>query len=121
MAVRCGSAILKLSSHFVLCIPPRDHGIPQQGQFQKLFGESAFPTCDKTEPPLVSRRLGKWVTCIPWSSETIFQRELYVPRSLGGEDLPVVGRSCGVLAAELLSEIEDRGVGEIRHIHPELQ
>src|SRR6516225_5573913 len=51
----------------------------------------------------------------------IFQRELYAACPLGGEDLPIIGRSCGVLAAILLSEVEDRCVSKIRHINPELQ
>jgi len=53
--------------------------------------------------------------------ETIFQYKLDVASSLGGENFAVVRSAGGVLAAEFLAKVEDRGVGEIDHVDAELQ
>src|SRR5262249_11139265 len=64
---------------------------------------------------------GMWPRRLNVVLKSIFQRELDVTRSLRGEDLAVVRRARRVLAAELLTKVEDRGVGKIRHVHPELE
>jgi len=61
---------------------------------------------------------GKWAAASVL--KTIFQDELNISGTLRSENLSVVRCAGGVLAAEFLTEVEDRRVGEIGHVDAEL-
>src|ERR1700726_965578 len=100
----------------------RQTGSPQGGEAQQadLAGSQYSPTKWGRYKNHNGPR-GKFWGRSSSFSEVVFQHEPNGSRALGGENLSVGRICCRMLAAEFLSEAEDRRVGEIDGVGPELQ